>query len=166
MDSDKPIAAMRAASRRLQGLKLEEAEDPYGDSEEEESKEESRDTDTEQDSEQDSDQFSREQARALLKKLTKEMGSKKKAVKFASKYLGLHAYMCLEAAFSVNDRVAPNSADDRLQKTIVDTGCSIDMFHPYSTCNLDDAMIHRTTLYDVGATTTQCCDLLQGECKL
>ena len=33
-------------------------------------------------------------------------------------------------------------------------------------CNLDDAMIHRTTLYDVGATTTQCCDLLQGECKL
>ena len=130
MDSDKPIAAMRAASRRLQGLKLEEAEDPYGDSGEEESKEESRDTDTEQDSEQDSDQFSREQAKALLKKLTKEMGSKKKAVKFASKYLGLHAYMCLEAAFSVNDRVAPNSADDKLQKTIVDTGCSIDMFHP------------------------------------
>ena len=103
---------MRAASRRLQGLKLEEAEDPYGDSGEEESKEESRDTDTEQDGEQDSDQFSREQAKALLKKLTKEMGSKKKAVKFASKYLGLHAYMCLEAAFSVNDRVAPNSADD------------------------------------------------------
>ena len=25
----------------------------------------------------------------------------------------------------------------------------------YSTCNLDDAMIHRTTLYDVGATTIQ-----------
>ena len=86
------------------------------------------------------------------------MGSKKKAVKFASKYLGLHTYMCLEAAFSVNDRVAPNSDDDKLQKTIVRLG--------YSTCNLDDAMIHRTTLYDVGATTIQCCDLLQGECKL
>ena len=33
MDSDKPVAAMRAASRRLQGLTLAEAEDPYGEGE-------------------------------------------------------------------------------------------------------------------------------------
>ena len=91
------------------------------------------------------------------------MGSKEKAAKFVNKYLTMVTFTCLEAAFAVNDTVDPNSDDDKLQKTIVDTGCSR---LGYSTCNLDDAMIHRTTLYDVGATTIQCCDLLQGECKL
>ena len=58
------------------------------------------------------------------------MGSKEKAAKFVNKYLTMVTFKCLEAAFAVNDKVDPNSDDDKLQKTIVDTGCSIDMFHP------------------------------------